>query len=233
MQKAGMVMNDKICEQRLLKNYDGDSDSTEEVINFKSPNHVRLLTILRPWISCVCSILTLITGISILVVLLVQTRSVTHDHSVAYNNDQGQQWKDCGNTSSEARSKNCRFDVMLTSWIHNDCFDSELMESYLFKHDYTWYMDRELTVPFPDEAMRLGDHYRVFVDREFHFVHCAYMWEMQIRAYWAGKAKVYGIWEDGHTKHCANILVSQELPTNWTTLTVAMKRLFQWMYNCC
>jgi hypothetical protein len=71
--------------------------------------------------------------------------------------------------------------------------------------------------------MQRGDHHLVFTERHFHFAHCAYMWEMQMRAFWAGKPKVLGIWEVVHSKHCADLLVSQELSMNWTTLTVAFE----------
>jgi hypothetical protein len=94
------------------------------------------------------------------------------------------------------------------------------MESYLSAHNYTWYRDPELTTPVPDEVVRLGDHVRVYVEPEFHYVHCAYMWEMQMRAWVNGKAVDKRIWNLGHSTHCGKLLVQHFLPRNYTKLTV-------------
>jgi hypothetical protein len=206
-------MNDKIDNHRLLKDYNSDSESLEEETSLKSSKQVRFSTLLRRWIGS----LILITILSILIILLVHPISVPIP-----KNDEP--WQSCGNTSAEARALNCQFDIMLTSWVPSACSDPELSELYLARYSYKWYTDANLTHPFPDELMRRGDHHRVFTERHSHFAHCAYMWEMQMRAFWAGKRKVLGSWETEHSKHCANILVSQDLPRNWTKLTVAFER---------
>lgn len=133
-------------------------------------------------------------------------------------------WRGCGSNSTAARSNGCQFDVMLTAWIHADCFDEELLESYLAAHNYTWYADSNLSVPVPDEVVRAGDHFRVYVEPAFHYVHCAYMWEMQMRAWHGGRAIEHRIWELDHTVHCGKLLVEHVLPHNYTRLTVAFDR---------
>lgn len=130
------------------------------------------------------------------------------------------QRKRCGHSAEEARANDCHFDLMLTAWVPRDCFDEPLMESYISNHNYTWYSDKALTTTVPDNVVRRGEHHRVFVEKEFHYVHCAYMWEMQMRAYHAGIAMEYDISTVEHTTHCAHLLVDRVLPRNFTALTV-------------
>ncbi|KAG8160852.1 hypothetical protein KVR01_009116 [Diaporthe batatas] len=127
-------------------------------------------------------------------------------------------------TSTAARAAGCRFDLMLTAWIHEDCFDEQLMESYLAVNKYEWYADSALTTPIPDDVVRQGDHFRVYVVPEFHYVHCAYMWETQMRAWNEWREIDQRIWDLGHSTHCEKLLVEHVLPRNYTRLTVAFDR---------
>lgn len=96
-------------------------------------------------------------------------------------------WKDCGSSASEARAENFRFDLILTTWLHVSCIDTPLMERYLSAGQYSWFSGRSLTIPVADSVVRLGEHEHVYVRKDFHFSHCAYVWEMQMRAFRRGK----------------------------------------------
>lgn len=113
---------------------------------------------------------------------------------------------------------------MLTAWIHEDCLDNELMESYLAVNDYKWYADSALTTTIPEADVRQGDHFRRYVVPEFHYVHCAYMWEMQMRAWKMARAIDQRIWDIDHSTHCGKLLVEHVLPRNCTRLTVTFDR---------
>lgn len=133
-------------------------------------------------------------------------------------------WKDCGSTASEARAKNCRFDLMLTTWLHVSCTDTPLMERYLSAGQYSWFSDRSLTIPVADSVVRRGEHERVYVRKDFHFAHCAYVWEMQMRAFREGKGIDNAIWEEEHTVHCASLLVDHTLKRNVTRLKAGFNK---------
>lgn len=132
-------------------------------------------------------------------------------------------WKDCGKTADEARSKGCRFDLMLSSWVHEDCFDEKLMERYLLVGNYTWYRDYELLDAIPDEEIRRGDHHISFSSPQQHNAHCGYMWEVQIKAWMRGRPIPRALFSYPHTFHCAGWLVTRP-PTNNTLLITDFDR---------
>ncbi|KAK5123332.1 hypothetical protein LTR85_002763 [Meristemomyces frigidus] len=91
-------------------------------------------------------------------------------------------WKDCGTNVEEAHAKGCFFDVMLHSWVHEDCWDKELMDDYLTKVPYRWYRDSHFKEEITVEEMRLGEHGPAAVKLEEHGTHCAYVLEKNLRA---------------------------------------------------
>ncbi|KAF2481525.1 hypothetical protein BDY17DRAFT_301483 [Neohortaea acidophila] len=130
-------------------------------------------------------------------------------------------WKDCGSSVEEARAKGCFFDVMLHSWVHEDCFDKELMDDYLTKVPYHWYRDwrhkEEITV----EEMRLGEHGSAAVKLEEHGTHCAYVLEKNLRAIMNGKAVARSIYSVKHAVHCIGLLVDpSKIPGIYTEVVV-------------
>lgn len=122
------------------------------------------------------------------------------------------EWKDCGRSPEEAVSKGCHYDVLLVAWVHADCFDADLMESYLAEVDYPFWLDRSLQQSTTLEEVRKGIHKVVYSNQEFHMAHCAYFLEMSIRGF--RKSDVYDntTLDMEHTKHCARTLRDHWLP---------------------
>ncbi|KAK2746150.1 hypothetical protein FQN55_005779, partial [Onygenales sp. PD_40] len=174
----------------------------------------------------ICSIATGITTFLVVILLLVvlghQFRVHDHcdngpDHQLS-EEEMKMLWKGCGSNSAEARDMGCMYDVMLGGWIHADCYASELMELYLARGNYSWFRDQSLTIPVTDEEVRRGDHDVLWTRKFFHYAHCAYLWEMQMRAYRERKPIDHGIFLEEHTIHCAGILLEQDsLGTNATS----------------
>ena len=48
---------------------------------------------------------------------------------------------DCGYSPSEARAKDCVYDVMMQDWVPQPCYDAILTEKYLAMGNWTWYGD--------------------------------------------------------------------------------------------
>lgn len=128
-------------------------------------------------------------------------------------------WKDCGKTADEARSKGCHFDIMLSTWVHKDCFDEEMMERYVIDGKYTWYRDSEMLEPIPNEELRRGDHHTAYTSAQQHNAHCGYMWEIQMKAWMRGRPISRTLFSYEHTSHCAEWLVTRPPSDNTLLIT--------------
>lgn len=155
---------------------------------------------------------TLLSLISVVLLLLIlQRQHLDHHHGHVGLNDTETvtQWKDCGNSSTEARAKGCLFDVLLTTWIHADCYDAELHESYLEAHTFPWWRKPTMEEPITLDEVRRGDYYEIYTNLDYHFVHCGYAWEMILRAFRRGKAIEGELWAMAHTLHCVHHMVDR------------------------
>ncbi|KAI9146789.1 Trans-enoyl reductase ACTTS2 [Paramyrothecium foliicola] len=115
----------------------------------------------------------------------------------------------CGATAAEARNKGCVFDFILGAWIHKECLDEEMYETYLDKL-------RTLNITFfsgPDEKDRVGEEYALAGDYDliwaignFHYLHCSYVTAKTLKAFLRErKAVPSNSMEDEHMEHCLNI----------------------------
>jgi hypothetical protein len=71
------------------------------------------------------------------------------------------EWIECVTTASEARSLGCVFDLMLSSWIHESCFDGDMMDQYLEQENHRYFPDENMTEKMPEEEARRGDYPRL------------------------------------------------------------------------
>ena len=130
-------------------------------------------------------------------------------------------WKDCGSNVTEARAKGCKFDVMLHSWVNEECFDQELMDEYLDKVPYHWYRDWKAKDEITVDEMRLGEHEHAAVKLEEHGTHCAYVLEKNLRAIMSGKTMARSIYSIKHAVHCIGLIVDpQTIPGDYTLVVV-------------
>jgi len=117
-------------------------------------------------------------------------------------------WITCGKSVGEAVAKDCVFDIMMNGWVPQECYNHELSEQYIARHDeFRFFADhlgyQELTL----DDVRKGDHMTLYTTRNHHYAHCAYIWEIQ------GIAIAGGLYIDEHsmnlehTKHCAGLLL--------------------------
>ena len=130
-------------------------------------------------------------------------------------------WKDCGSSVEEARAKSCFFDVMLHSWVNEECADKELMDEYLTKVPYHWYRDWKSKEEITVEEMRRGEHGTAAVKVEEHGTHCAYVLEKNMRALMNGKPLARSIYSIKHAVHCLGLLVDPStIPGDFTQVVV-------------
>lgn len=85
----------------------------------------------------------------------------------------------CGNTTTEARARDCRYDLLLNSWVPAACYDGEFEAEYLDDGSGGAFADEALTQPLADraaiEAMPV-----YYTSRRDHANHCAVFWRKQV-----------------------------------------------------
>ena len=112
----------------------------------------------------------------------------------------------CGNSTQEARSLDCKYDILLNNWVPAPCVDEEWVEEY--RDDGSWgaFGDEALTQPLTlDEMMGREFYYTSLRD---HVNHCAIMWKKQFFALYEERRAIDTvIASPGHTDHCAQFLM--------------------------
>ncbi|MCJ1464426.1 hypothetical protein MMC07_003039 [Pseudocyphellaria aurata] len=204
--------------ERLLHGFSGDSPSDGIKHNGgKSANRYQK-TMEKAW-SATTGILAIAALVLATVALTSSSRTYKnehHHHLLTPDNPNPSTdtstWLSCGSTSTEARSQGCRFDVMMSAWVHERCYDAKLMEQTLSVERFTWFEDLAMTLPVPESVVRLGNHHRLYTRPDFHYKHCAYVWLRQMRA-WRGRAAIDdNSWDFEHTVHCAQSLLAPNTP---------------------
>ncbi|KAK4889052.1 hypothetical protein LTR27_012090 [Elasticomyces elasticus] len=119
---------------------------------------------------------------------------------------------DCGHSPSQARANGCIFDTMLAHWVSPLCFDEAIHDSYLEARSWSWFHDISFEHEAPRERVMKGDLPGTWITLEFHFFHCAYLWQLQMKAYTTGGPLVEYLWAYEHAAHCANAIAFQAIP---------------------
>ena len=119
---------------------------------------------------------------------------------------------DCGNNPVQARDNGCVFDIMLAHWVSPLCFDEATHNSYLEARSWSWYHDISFEQEVSRERVLEGDLPGTWITLEFHFFHCAYLWQLQMKAYTTGGPLVEYLWSYEHTAHCAKAISTQAIP---------------------
>lgn len=131
----------------------------------------------------------------------------------------------CGTTPSEARLRNCKYDILLNNWVPSPCFTQEFIDDYIDENNYSatngWggYADEHLTQPLSLQQMSEGPFY--WTSLRDHVTHCAVMWKKQFATMfeYEGKGVVDTVLASaGHTDHCAQFLMDFGTK-NWTGAT--------------
>ncbi|KAI0132884.1 hypothetical protein BJ170DRAFT_719046 [Xylariales sp. AK1849] len=155
-------------------------------------------------------LLLLVTSI-IFIVIFLNTGNHAEYHNLrpinasANPDDSFSEWIDCGQTAFEARDRGCVFDLMLSTWIHESCYDGEMMNRYLREGNHTYFYDEDMVQEMSEEEARRGEYRTIWTGGEFHLRHCVYLMDMQLRAYVTGRPIEVSIYNFRHTQHCVNM----------------------------
>jgi len=99
----------------------------------------------------------------------------------------------CGNSSEEARAKDCIFDLTVAAWIPYDCYDEEISKEFMALGPWDFYESNSTEwdlrdapasqrVLLPDVDAISDSSENMWTNRRYHIVHCLYAWKMKDRA---------------------------------------------------
>lgn len=109
----------------------------------------------------------------------------------------------CGNSSVEAKSLGCVFDLSLVGFVPAPCFDADLNQRFM---DWGWRFfedqngTREVSIERIEESA--GTREPFWAQHGYHITHCELAWERIHRALQNGKRLTTHMLNMEHTRHC-------------------------------
>jgi hypothetical protein len=187
-----------------------DSSSTLTETTTSDPLFPHKLRLLSHHSACQMIVIAVcLFGVALLVIF--STWGARHQHN--YPNG-------CGNTPSEAKANNCRFDIMEIAWIPKHCFDETIMEAEDPFGHWKFYQDVHREWDLTEEVLRSGELPVFFADWTFHQAHCAYILKRLARGIGEGIKMPNRTVDMQHTMHCSGALVEEKRPTMVTMAIV-------------
>jgi hypothetical protein len=192
----------------------------------------------------ITSILTTLISIIIVFIFNSKTPALPNPGSI---------FGDCGSSPSSALAADCIFDPLSFSWLPQSCADLELTSQFLGLKNWTWWVDQERKDEVGVGEVMKGEYKALFVTREYHMLHCTYMWRKMHRGMMlaqsvkgnrvegsengnsraGGQSKGRGIIDTyigsyAHTAHCEMMLLGMEgeeggVDKNATDTAILMK----------
>lgn len=123
--------------------------------------------------------------------------------------------ENCGESPAEARRLGCVFDIIIMGWVPPRCHDSALAAEFVQRRDWAFFGDANFTGPvIPVQQVMEGAWNNLFVNYEFHVIHCTYTWRKMHRAAIGGRVLDGYIADSHHTNHCEMMLLHEPLAEN-------------------
>jgi hypothetical protein len=119
----------------------------------------------------------------------------------------------CGydKTPEEARAHGCVFDPMSFIWVRPECYHGDLLEDFMKRSEWAWYSDPQLKHKLPMDEVFNGDHPQAFAPKQYHQIHCTYMWR-KMHSVLVDRLPIdsdLSSWH--HTMHCEKVLLNHIL----------------------
>ncbi|KAF2999121.1 hypothetical protein E8E14_003848 [Neopestalotiopsis sp. 37M] len=121
----------------------------------------------------------------------------------------------CGDSWQEAKALGCIYDVIASRWYAPECFDQESFDAMKQEPgtNYTWYSDKEHTMQVPTEIGERGEFELLYPLKNFHKIHCLYLWRKMHHALLNNLPLDDDLMEEDHTIHCTKNLLTWPDPT--------------------
>ncbi|KAK1760003.1 hypothetical protein QBC47DRAFT_357814 [Echria macrotheca] len=129
----------------------------------------------------------------------------------------------CGNSWQEAKAYGCIYDVIASRWYAPECFDKESFDAMREEPgtNYTWFTDKEHTIPFPADAAERGEFELLYPLYNFHKIHCLYLWRKMHHALLNNLPLDDDLMEEDHTIHCTKNLLTWPDPNVHEVASIA------------
>ncbi|XP_014550005.1 hypothetical protein COCVIDRAFT_32161 [Bipolaris victoriae FI3] len=132
----------------------------------------------------------------------------------------------CGNSTAEAKSLGCVYDILSGDWMPEQCFDKETMNEYEEAGPWLWWADREGTQTLSREetSERTSPGPPYYGTPLDHAAHCLYTFKrmIKLRDQW-GRLPPSSSTE-WHTNHCVGFLMSFITATKETSDPVTYRK---------
>jgi hypothetical protein len=116
-------------------------------------------------------------------------------------------WTDCGNSSSEARSRGCLYNPFGRYWAPPECSFAATDKDYYAFRDRKWFLDKALTVDADASLLESGD-LRIAWTKYWHDEHCVFVMRTLAMALARKEKMVTGMVADiDHVNHCARWVI--------------------------
>ncbi|KAI5362638.1 hypothetical protein Slin14017_G063190 [Septoria linicola] len=147
-----------------------------------------------------------------LALLLIAILALTTIHIGHPSTLQAATYQDCGSSPTTARQRHCSFDILSFAWQTLECYDHNNTQAFL-RHNgpnTTWnfYTKLHRTSPQYTEAEILSGEFAAYVDANYHYTHCTYMWRQLHRAYTLKGYVDMHLDHWNHTLHCQMVLLN-------------------------
>ncbi|KAH0425949.1 hypothetical protein CcaCcLH18_10653 [Colletotrichum camelliae] len=166
----------------------------------------------------VFSVTSLLWGILFLAIVNRNISHVSHNHhhgtvGLQVQNSRGHgnmttnsRLLTCGNSIAEAKSNDCKYDILSNHWVPESCMDMDAVNEY--KTDGSWFgfADENRTELLTVDAMSEMEYY--YTSERDHIVHCAMLWRKQFWAFFEERVAMDTIIASAsHTMHCSQFLM--------------------------
>lgn len=114
----------------------------------------------------------------------------------------------CGSSATEARSRDCVFDLVSHSWLPQNClYNEDFADAELMYANSTWHWGLDDTTEVSLENVRQGEFDRVWTSMDWHVTHCSYVWKRLHRALIDPGRRLDSYTADyHHTSHCVGMI---------------------------
>ncbi|KAI4863019.1 hypothetical protein F4820DRAFT_390340 [Hypoxylon rubiginosum] len=161
---------------------------------------------------CVSSFLGLAFTIAVVTIgLVVHARATRQSDTIVE--------KTCGSSPTEARSRGCRFEPQLSSWMPPACFFSELVAEFEADNgdmmaEWPWWFDINMTAKVTEADvpdLQAGNYASIYTDYfHAHEFHCLYCWRKVSHALEKGFTMMdTRCHQFFHNRHCAQFIVDR------------------------
>ncbi|KAH8750909.1 hypothetical protein BGZ57DRAFT_967252 [Hyaloscypha finlandica] len=189
---------------------DTDNGSSEFLLGEGSKPAADQNTLLRSHRAiCISLLLVILLCIQILILQVVVWRNSSPPHASS-SSVVRMHGLYCGNSSTDARIHGCHFDVFSFGWYPLECWDDELYNDFLERHETALRWETVDGTPVDVEEVKRGEHEFLISTWEFHLIHCLWAWEKMERAVLMKMPLDEWSLKYSHTQHCVHELMHQD-----------------------